>query len=397
MAHSNVKKVCSACGTSAVNHRLILTLGILEDTLGRIGDKLFNFTSKKNWQGVATFVEKMLYALFTLVGIVRFNEDIEKALTGRSKLIWEEAKRRSIKMEQVVILGKHIEFYRAKINGKKFYFSSLPIPSWMPQEGYKWLDDKFILFEKLSSAGIAVPKAKKVLTLSSAINAFNLLRKPVILKPKNGSRGRHTTTNINTENDMRKAFALGREIAVSMVVQEHLKGSVCRATVVNNELVGFFRADLLHVKGDGHKSIKELIMEKNKNRLKEVSEILINEDIENFIERQGYKLDDVLSQGVIVNLSAKTGRMYGGYTEEMLPNVHPKMHDIFRKAGKIVGVPVAGFDLIIEDPTKDPDTQHWGIIECNSLPFIDLHNFALEGPRIDLAKNIWDLWNIKNK
>jgi cyanophycin synthetase len=96
--------------------------------------------------------------------------------------------------------------------------------------------------------------------------------------------------------------------------------------------------------------------------------------------------------GITLKLSAKTGRMYGGYTEEMLPTVHPKMHEIFKKAGEIVSAPVVGFDLIIENPIKDPALQRWGIIECNSLPFIDLHYFALEGTPINLAKNVWNLW-----
>ena len=76
----------------------------------------------------------------------------------------------------------------------------------------------------------------------------------------------------------------------------------------------------------------------------------------------------------------------------MLPEVHPKMYEIFRKAGELVEAPVVGFDLIIEDPTQDPDTQKWGIIECNSMPFIDLHYFALEGQPVDLAGRVWDLW-----
>ncbi len=87
-----------------------------------------------------------------------------------------------------------------------------------------------------------------------------------------------------------------------------------------------------------------------------------------------------------------TGRLYGGYTREMLPEVHPKMHDIFAQAGKAIQASIVGFDLIIERPTEDPDTQKWGIIEANSLPFIDLHYFALEGTPIDIAKPIWDLW-----
>ena len=178
-------------------------------------------------------------------------------------------------------------------------------------------------------------------------------------------------------------------------MQEHLFGSVYRATVIDNKLVGFFKADPAYVVGDEIKNIEELIKEKNTKRNEEVSDILINDDLINFIKKQGYDLKSILKENLKINLSAKTGRMYGGYTKEMLPEVHPKIHQIFEKAAKIVEAPVAGFDLIMEDPTKDPDTQHWGIIECNSLPFIDLHYMSLEGTQINLAKNVWDLWSKK--
>ena len=175
-------------------------------------------------------------------------------------------------------------------------------------------------------------------------------------------------------------------------MQEHLFGSVYRATVIQNCLVGFFRADPPQITGDGINTIEKLIANKNLKHNDKISSIRINADLIKFIERQGYTMASILEKDKTINLSAKTGRMYGGYTEEMLPKVHPKMHAIFAKAGSIVDAPIIGFDLIIEDPTLDPDTQRWGIIECNSLPFVDLHYFALEGKPVNLAENIWDLW-----
>jgi D-alanine-D-alanine ligase-like ATP-grasp enzyme len=147
------------------------------------------------------------------------------------------------------------------------------------------------------------------------------------------------------------------------------------------------------VTGDGIKTVRELIVEKNKNKDEKLSDILINEELVSFIDREGKTLDNILPVGQVLNLLAKTGRMYGGYTKEMLPEIHPKMHSIFKNAGECISVAVAGFDLIIQDPTKDPDTQHWGIIECNSLPFIDLHYFPLEGKPINVATYVWDLWS----
>jgi len=389
------REKCSACGTSPVNHQLLFISNFLDETIGKLDSNFTKSPTSKKWTDFSFFIEKTLARGLHFIGALRYGKDLEKANTGRSKLIWEEAVRRNIAMEQFVVFGKYIELYRAEINGKTYHFSSLPIPPWLAQSGYDWLDDKFVLFEKLSAGSVPVPKAEKISSWAKAKNAFLKLEKPVILKPKSGSRSRHTTTNIKTEEELKNAFNLAKKITLWTVMQEHLFGSVYRATVINGELVGFFKADPPQIAGDGLKTIKELIVEKNKNRPERISEILINDDLVHFIGRLGYNLESVLPKGIKIDLSAKTGRMYGGYTREMLKDVHPKLISILNKAGNIVEAPVAGFDLIIEDPTKDPDTQKWGIIECNSLPFIDLHYFAYEGEPVNLAKNVWDLWNIK--
>lgn len=357
-----------------------------------MGDKVFKLIDTDEWRPLTDFVEKMLFELSALVYLATWNDDVGKALTGRSKLIWEEANKRGIKMQQVKVFGKPIESYRAIIKGKKVYFQSLPIPPWLKQKGYLWLDDKYLLHEALAKAGINAPKSYKVSNFKEAKDAFGKLTKPVIIKPKNGSRGRHTTTNINTESELKDAFNLSRQITLSTVIQEHLFGSVYRATVINNELVGFFRADPPQITGDGVSTISLLIENKNKNKPDRIGDITVNDDLTTFIKRQGYTLESILEKDKTINLSAKTGRLYGGYTEEMLPKVHPKLKDIMSRAGAVVEAPIIGFDLIIGDPTTDPMNQRWGIIECNSLPFIDLHYFALVGKPVNLAENIWDLW-----
>ena len=76
----------------------------------------------------------------------------------------------------------------------------------------------------------------------------------------------------------------------------------------------------------------------------------------------------------------------------MVNELHPSFIPIFKKAYDVVGLSVVGFDAIIPDPTKPANSQRWGIIECNSLPFIDLHYYALEGKPKNIAGMIWDMW-----
>jgi D-alanine-D-alanine ligase-like ATP-grasp enzyme len=391
MEHAKRNK-CSACGTSNTSHSLLLISDLLEETIGRIGRIFLKIFKIDENHALFKFFEKFFYKISALLGLLKYSDDKDRAVTGRSRLIWDEAERRGIKMQQVFMFGRPVEHYRAFVNGKYINFESIPIPPHMSSSGYGWVDDKFILSERLRTEGIASPSAGSAMLYRTAENIFNRLEKPVILKPRSGSRGRHTTTNINTKEELKKALDLAHAISLAVVVEEHLFGSVYRATTVDGKLVGFFRADPPSVTGDGHSTIEELVKEKNKNKHERMGNIVIDSDALDFLARQTLGIHTVLEDGKKVNLSAKTGRFFGGYTKEMLPEVHPKMHEIFEKAAKIVDIPVAGFDLIIGDPAADPDTQRWGIIECNSMPYIDLHFFALEGKPINIAEYVWDLW-----
>ncbi|MEI6316180.1 MAG: hypothetical protein WCO65_00425 [bacterium] len=395
--HISKVSSCSACGTAPVNHRLFYIGSIAENIFEKIADFFFGWIKIPSESPITDIFMQGFVGIFQLFGLATYSDDVTKVVTGRSEMIWNEAIRRNIPMQQVIMFKKPLEQYRAKINGRWVYFQSIPIPPWLPQKGYEWIDDKFLLSEKLNSLNINSPRAKKVATFAQAQRAFNELGNPVIIKPQHGSRARHTTTNINTITELQDAYKLGKMIAHSLVVEKHLFGSVYRATIINNKLVGFFKTDPPKITGDGIHTISELIEIQNKNKPEKIFDIVVNDDIISFIGRKNYTLESIIPKGEILDVTAKTGRFLGGYTKEMLDEIHPKFHEIFERAGIAFEVSIAGFDVIVPDPTKDPEGQTWGIIECNSMPFIDLHYFAYEGPRIDLSKNIWDLWETEPK
>lgn len=389
------RSVCSACGTSPVNHRLARLTNIIDEFVTKTAGTFFSPVHIPYQNTLVDITYGLLAKFFIITGLARLSTDREKAATGRSELIWEEAARRGIDMEQLVFRGKYLDQYRAHVNGRWTYFESLPIPPWLSQRGYMWVDDKLLLAERLEAKDIPVPKARCVASWSGAERAFSELAKPVIVKPRLGSRGRHTTTHIHTLAELRLAHDLAKQIARELVIEEHLFGSVCRATIVGGKLVGFFQANPPRVEGDGTHTVQELITEKNAMRHERLGAVEITDDLISCIARRGYTLESVLPENTTLDLSAKTGRFYGGTTKEMLPEVHPKMHEVFEKAAALVDAPVVGFDLITTDPTSDPDSVRWGIIECNSLPFIDLHYYALEGEPNNIAPHIWNLWNKK--
>lgn len=303
-------------------------------------------------------------------------------------------------MEQVIFMSRPLDYYRAnlRLNGqnKFFYFESLPIRPEAFDLGENW-DDKVALKREFKKHNIPVPdyfelSPLAVLGLKNVEKEFSRLKKPVVVKPRSGSRGRHTVTHINNLSDFQKGIRVAGQICSHLVAEEHLEGSVCRATLVDGRLAGFYLGRAPTLTGDGKKTIRELIRDLDNSRPGRVEPIRIGEELQSHLGRLGFDIDSVLPKGRTIPLSHRIGRLFGGRTREMLGDLHPNFVPALEKAAKVVGLPVVGFDCIIPDPTKEESGQRWGIIECNTLPFIDLHYYALEGKPQNIAGLIWDLW-----
>lgn len=392
MSQKEQKEICAYCGDAPVNHGFYK----IGNFFSSIVDSHIISTTKhapKFLKDFAGFVPVILFNAFEKLKIGRFSDDIEKANSFRSKVIWEEAKKRGIKMEQIIIGKKPIDWYRADINGKKIYFESIPIQSEYLDFDKDW-DNKIILKKELKKNNIPVPEYEEISPFGfrNLKDIFSKFKNKVIVKPKLGSRARHTITNIGTLEDFKEAVYIGREISSNLVVEEHLDGYVCRATLIGGRLAGFYMGKVPFVIGDGKSTIDELIKEKNANNNPRYS-IKINDEMISYISRSGFKLWDILPKGITLNLSHRRGQLSGGYTHEFIEELHPSFVKILEEAARVVGLSVIGFDCIIPDPSKDEKDQRWGIIECNTLPFIDMHYYALEGKPRNIAGMIWDLWD----
>jgi len=383
---------CIYCGDAPVHHGLFYFTSLISTTL----DNHIIKVTKHAPVFLKNFVDYLLYTIFDIflfLHLAELSEDIDKAQTFRSRVVWEEARKRGIKMEQLILFHKPIDQYHTVLHGRDVYFNSLPIPQRLLNMQKDW-DDKFVLKNEFSRNNIPVPKFFQfsVFLPFNSEKIFSLFEKPIIVKPRVGSRGRHTVTNIHTLEQFNNGINVVKRISAYLMAEEHLYGDVCRATFVNGKLLGFYRGSSPFIIGDGKQTIRELILEKDKNRPERVEKILINQELENYILRSGFRLEDVLPVHKRLTLTYRTGRLSGGVTKEMLDELHPSFIPFLKKAADLVDLPVLGFDCIVPDPTRPAETQRWGIIECNTLPFIDLHYYALEGKPKNIAGAIWDLW-----
>jgi D-alanine-D-alanine ligase-like ATP-grasp enzyme len=387
---------CKDCGNSPVNHFFAKMMGTLDVLTGVIAKKYGESFVMRGLGEAAGYASSGIVRFTAVVlekaGVLAYAHEPEQALSYRSRVIWEEAMRRNIDMEQMRVLGNLTDTYRARIDGTWVYFESIPIPPQYERISTQWIGDKVLLKRELAKKHIPVPRCASATTFVQAVAFLKKISGPVVVKPRVGTRGRHTSVSVRTVADMQKAFKSAKVLCRYVAIEEELEGSVCRATVVDGKLVGFFQADPPVVVGDGAAKLRELIEKANASREERVAQIELNEENIAYLKRLGYSLESVPTKGMKIPIGHRTGRLFGGKTKELLESVHPKLKEYAEKAARTLNTAIVGFDLMIKDPEVDPDTQRWGILEANTLPFIDLHYLPLYGKPSNPAAAVWDLW-----
>lgn len=323
--------------------------------------------------------------------IITFSSDSAVIPSDRGKVIFDEATARGWRMETAVIFGRGVDTYRITLpSGNVRTFKGLPRVGEEDITAQHWIDDKALLKERLVAHDIPVSRGSSFTDVEKATEFMKNLGLPVIVKPRLGSRGRHTTTFLTEPDDFRDAFGIAQQLGRHVVVEEHLEGSVYRGTMIDGKLAGVLAGDPPRVTGDGVHTISELIEKKNANRHERVGAVVVTDMTHVFLKRRGYTLEDVLKDGVTIDLREKIGLSYGGNAREVTKETHPKLREELERAACVVNDPIIGFDFITPDVSADPDTVRWGIIECNALPFINLHHDPLEGEPVNVAGILLD-------
>jgi D-alanine-D-alanine ligase-like ATP-grasp enzyme len=381
---------CLYCGLNQVPHRLEWYHQSMDVLLSPLRRRILYSRFGILFQKI---IARMLYGLvfvFSKMGIIRKNTDSQQIKIPRAKVLWDEAVAQGISIQEMRFFKWPIDVYQAQLNGSKIIFNGLPRPKNYYNEALDWVDDKFYLKKALAAKKLPVPAGASFMTWQGALKAFRNLQKPVIVKPRIGSRGRHTTTYIYNEEQFKQAYDIAKKLCAWVIVEEHLTGPVWRGTVVSGKCVGVLGGDPPKVTGDGQSNIERLIVLANASKHVNVEEIVSDEKMEDFLARRNLSLKSVLPRGQQIYLNEKIGTAYGGSSFEVFEQAHPEIKKMFEDAAAVIGDPVLGFDFICEDITKSWREQSCGIIECNGLPFINLHHHPLHGQPRNVAKYVWE-------
>ena len=110
------------------------------------------------------------------------------------------------------------------------------------------------------------------------------------------------------------------------------------------------------------------------------------------LERQGFTWESIVSRDSFVQLHPKVGRSSGAGNIDVTATTHSENIILFERVAEFLKESLVGIDFIIADISEPWHAQSkTGIIEVNSLPFIDLHHYPLEGEVRDAAGSLWDI------
>ena len=161
-------------------------------------------------------------------------------------------------------------------------------------------------------------------SLEEAMNVFDEVKGSIICKPHRGSRGRHTTLNINSREALKRAFAIAKQLTRWVEVEEELVGIIHRVTIIGTKSIAIVRRDPPMVVGDGVSTIQQLIGQTNADPRRDgfmFCPLLINDRLHSELVRQGLTLDSIPPQGAQVIVNDKISRLHGTTTDDVTDHV----------------------------------------------------------------------------
>ena len=109
------------------------------------------------------------------------------------------------------------------------------------------------------------------------------------------------------------------------------------------------------------------------------------------IAKQGFTLDSVPDAGTRVQLALTGNMSTGGTAIDRTMETHPENVEIAETAAQVVGLDIAGIDMVVPDIGVPIREQGGAIVEVNAAPGFRMHTHPTEGEPQYVAKPVIDL------
>jgi cyanophycin synthetase len=253
--------------------------------------------------------------------------------------------------------------------------------------------DKDLTKSLLQSCGVPVPQGQLVETAEQAWEAAQDIGLPVALKPYDGNHGRGVSLDLSNQKDIEAAFQLAqRKGGGSVIVEQFIAGNEHRLLVVGKQVIAAARGETAWVTGDGQANIIALVDRQintdprrgtgedaplNALAPQEGAEIILE------LERQGLTAYSVPGAGEKVLIQRN-----GNVAFDVSDHIHPSVAAAAALAARVVGLDIAGVDMVLEDISRPLAEQRGAVIEVNASPGLLAHLKPATGQARPIGKAI---------
>ncbi|MGI8544469.1 MAG: cyanophycin synthetase [Aridibacter sp.] len=257
--------------------------------------------------------------------------------------------------------------------------------------------DKDATKKTLGDMGVPVPKGYRIRDEAELDNVIEHIGFPVVIKPLDANHGRGATIGIKTMRGAKNAFAKAKEHSRNVIVEKSLSGKDFRALVVNNKLVAVAERTPANVIGDGKSTIQELIDKTNSDPRRGyghenvLTQIDVDSQTKRLLKQKKYTLKTVLEKDEKLYLKSTANISTGGTAIDRTDEVHPQNVFLFERIAQIIGLDIAGVDVVAPNISEPLTENGGGIIEVNAAPGFRMHLDPSEGIGRNVAEYVIDM------
>jgi cyanophycin synthetase len=250
--------------------------------------------------------------------------------------------------------------------------------------------DKDLTKSLLRSAGVPTPEGRTVTSPDDAWEAAQDIGLPVVVKPIDGNHGRGVFINLYTQQEIEAAYAVAIDEGSEVLVERHIIGDEHRLLVVGNKVVAAAKGETVWVTGDGKHTVYELIqIQINSDPRRGTAEehplnpVRIDSAVELELARQKLTGDSIpaLDHKVLIQSN-------GNVAFDVTDLVHPDVASQVALAARVVGLEIAGVDLVAQDISRPLAEQNAAIVEVNAGPGLLMHLKPASGKPQPVGKEI---------
>ena len=237
--------------------------------------------------------------------------------------------------------------------------------------------DKDLTKTLLASCGVPIPEGRVVSSPADAWDAAEDIGLPVAVKPTDANHARGVSLELTSREQVEAAYHVALAEGSEVMVERYIPGVEHRLLVVGNKLVAAARGETASVVGDGKSNIVELIESQinsdprcGEDESSPIEPVYVEREPAVLLElkRQGFAPDSVPPLGKKVLIIR-----YGNLADDVTDEVHPEVAEAATLAARVVGLDIAGIDIVAEDISRPLEAQRGAIVEVNAGPGLLMH------------------------